>query len=77
MYSVVVKCKLTLLLVTVIIGSNKGGFCMPKSKPTSIRLDTKIMDAIRQDAEKEKRSISAQIEYIVEKYYEIKNNLGN
>jgi len=35
------------------------------------------MDIIRADAEKEKRSISAQIEYIIEKYYEIKNNIGN
>lgn len=41
-------------------------------KPTSIRLDTKLFEKIKADAEKEKRSITKQIEYILERYYGIK-----
>lgn len=48
---------------------------MNKSKPTSIRLSQKVYDKVVKEAEKEKRSISAQIEYIIEKFYEIKENI--
>ena len=39
--------------------------------PTSIRLDENLFNRIRNEAEKEKRSITAQIEYNLEKYYEM------
>lgn len=42
-------------------------------KPTSIRLDEKLYEKIKQEAEKEKRSISKQIEYIIERYYGIQS----
>lgn len=42
-------------------------------KPTSIRLDEKIYEMVKNDAEKEKRSISKQIEYILERYYGIQS----
>lgn len=46
--------------------------------PTSIRIEKEIMDRVREDAKKDKRSVTAQIEFIIEKYYEIKDNLkGN
>lgn len=41
-------------------------------KPTSIRLDDNIFDRVKNDAEKEKRSVSKQIEYIIQQYYELK-----
>ena len=40
-------------------------------KPTSIRLDEKLYELVKREAEKEKRSISKQIEYIIERYYGI------
>lgn len=43
-----------------------------KGKPTSIRLSEELQEKIRKDAEKDKRSLTKQIEYIIEKYYEIK-----
>lgn len=46
-----------------------------KSTPTSIRLKDEIYQKIKNDAEKEKRSISKQIEYVIEKYYEIKSQI--
>ena len=39
--------------------------------PTSIRLSEEIYEKIKEEANKEKRSLSKQIEYIIEKYYEI------
>lgn len=45
---------------------------MGKAMPTSIRLDEELYQKIVTEAKKEKRSISAQIEYMIEKYYEIK-----
>lgn len=39
-------------------------------KPTSIRLNDEIYKKIKEDAEKEKRSITKQIEYIIQQYYE-------
>lgn len=45
-----------------------------KDMPTSIRLPNNLYNKIKTDAEKEKRSITKQIEYIITKYYEIKNS---
>ena len=42
-----------------------------KGKPTSIRLSEELQEKIRKDAEKDKRSLTKQIEYIIVKYYEI------
>ena len=39
--------------------------------PTSIRISDEIYERIKKEAEEEKRSVSKQIEYIIEKYYEI------
>ena len=46
-----------------------------KTEPTSIRLPKEMIERIKAEAEKEKRSITAQIEYIIEKYWEIKKTL--
>ncbi len=46
---------------------------MAKMTPTSIRLPEELYLKIQEDAKKEKRSITAQIEYMIEKYYEIKD----
>ena len=46
-----------------------------KTEPTSIRLPKEMIERIKAEAEKEKRSVTAQIEYIIEKYWEIKKNL--
>jgi hypothetical protein len=50
---------------------------MAKGSPTSIRLEEELYKKVVEEATKEKRSISAQIEYIIEKYYEIKKSLNN
>ncbi len=50
----------------------KGEFTMPKSTPTSIRIEENLYQKVVEEAKREKRSISAQIEYIIEKYYETK-----
>lgn len=42
-----------------------------KVTPTSIRLDSKLLDQIKDLAKKNKRTITAQIEYMLEKYIEI------
>lgn len=42
-----------------------------KTVPTSIRLDQKLLDKIKELANKNKRSITGQIEYMLEKYIEI------
>lgn len=46
-----------------------------KDYPTSIRLNAELYEKIKKDAEKEKRSITKQIEYMVEMYYEIKGKM--
>ena len=43
--------------------------------PTSIRISDELYSKIKEDAEKDKRSITKQIEYMLEKYYEIKENI--
>lgn len=47
------------------------------TNPTSIRLADEVYEKVKADAQKEKRSITKQIEYIICKYYEVKNNLQN
>lgn len=44
-------------------------------KPTSIRLPEDLYQKLKNDADKYKRSITKQIEYIIEKYYEIQENI--
>jgi len=39
--------------------------------PTSIRLPPELLDKLKEDAENEKRSVTKQIEYIIENYYKI------
>lgn len=50
---------------------------MAKAQPTSIRLDENLYERVVTEAQKNKRSISAQIEFIIEKYYEIRDNIKN
>ena len=50
---------------------------MAKAQPTSIRLDENLYERVVTEAKKNKRSISAQIEFIIEKYYEIRDNIKN
>lgn len=45
-----------------------------KTKHTSIRLNIDTLEKIKKDAEIQKRSITKQIEYIIERYYSIKEN---
>lgn len=45
---------------------------MENIKPTSIRLPEKLYEEIKKEAEKNKRSVSKQIEFMIEKYMEIK-----
>ena len=45
---------------------------MEKIFPTSIRLSEELYSKIVNDAHKDKRSITKQIEYMIEKYYETK-----
>lgn len=42
-----------------------------KIVPTSIRLDEKLLNKVKELAIKNKRSVTAQIEYMLEKYIEI------
>ena len=44
---------------------------MEKKIPTSIRIDEAILEKVKKDAERDKRSVSKQIEFMIEKYYEI------
>lgn len=46
-----------------------------KIQPTSIRLKADLYEQIKEDAEKERRSISGQIEYMLLQYYEMKRLL--
>ena len=43
--------------------------------PTSIRISEELYNKIKDDADKEKRSITKQIEFMLEKYYEIKDRI--
>jgi len=44
-------------------------------QPTSIRLDKELYERIRVDAERERRSITGQIEYMLLQYYEMRKLL--
>lgn len=46
-----------------------------KIQPTSIRLKPDLYNKIKEDAEKERRSITGQIEYMLQQYYEMKRML--
>lgn len=46
-----------------------------KIQPTSVRLKPDLYEKIKEDAEKERRSISGQIEYMLLQYYELKKLL--
>lgn len=48
---------------------------MKNVQPTSVRLDTELFERIKNDAEKERRSISGQIEYMLLQYYEMRKIL--
>jgi len=48
---------------------------MKNVQPTSIRLDSELYERIKADAEKERRSISGQIEYMLLQYYEMRKLL--
>lgn len=43
--------------------------------PTSIRLPDDLYEKVKADADEKKRSITKQIEYIIEQYYKIKNSI--
>ena len=45
-------------------------------KPTSIRLENDLLIKVQADAEKERRSVSKQIEYMLLQYYELKKLLN-
>lgn len=45
-----------------------------KTTPTSIRLDNELLEKIKKDAKGQKRSITKQIEYIIERYYKMKED---
>ena len=47
----------------------------PKIQPTSIRLDPELYSRVKEDAKKERRSVSGQIEYMLLQYYEMKRML--
>lgn len=38
---------------------------------TSLRFEKELIDRIKADAKRDKRSITGQVEYMLEKYYEI------
>ena len=45
---------------------------MAEIKPTSIRMDEDLYAKVKADAEKERRSISQQINIIIQKHYDLK-----
>ena len=48
---------------------------MEKIQPISIRMPESLYNKIKNDADKDKRSVSKQVIYMLEKYYEIKDNI--
>lgn len=44
---------------------------MNNTTPTSIRLEKSLYEKIKKDAIRDKRSITQQISYMIEKYYEM------
>ena len=47
-----------------------------KLKPTSIRIDEELLKKLKEEAEKESRSVSKHIEYIIKQYYEMRKILN-
>ena len=45
----------------------------PETKQTTMRMSRELYDKIEQDAKEAKRSVTKQIEFIIEQYYRIKN----
>lgn len=45
-------------------------------QPTSIKFDKELLERIKADAERDRRSITGQIEYMLYQYYEIKKKLN-
>lgn len=43
---------------------------------TSISLDEEIYDKVKEEAQKENRNFTKQLEYTLSKFYEIKESLG-
>lgn len=50
---------------------------MSDIKPTSIRLSNEMLKRIQEDAAKDMRSVSKQIEYMLLQYYEMKRMLND
>ena len=48
---------------------------MTKVYATSVRLEKELLERIKTDAEREGRSVTKQIEYMIKKYYEAKATL--
>lgn len=48
---------------------------MSNIQPTSIRLDKDLYEKIKKDADRERRSITGQIEYMLLQYYEMRKLL--
>lgn len=46
-----------------------------RTQPTSIKLDRELYERVKEDAEKERRSITGQIEYMLLQYYEMRKLL--
>lgn len=46
-----------------------------RKQPTSIKLDEELYERVKKDAEKERRSITGQIEYMLLQYYEMRKLL--
>lgn len=46
-----------------------------KIQPTSIRIDKELYERVKADAERERRSITGQIEYMLLQYYEMRKLL--
>lgn len=59
------------------IKRKEGGTKMEKRKiqPTSIRLENELYEKIKADADRERRSITGQIEYMLLQYYEMRKLL--
>lgn len=47
-----------------------------EKQPTSIKFDVELLEKIKADAERDQRSITGQIQYMLYQYYEIKKKLS-
>jgi hypothetical protein len=46
-------------------------------EPTSVRLERELIEKVKEDAKREGRSTSKQIEYMLKQYYDLKRLLTN